>query len=120
MLALIDGYPDHVVAVRGSGTVTGEDYTEVLVPAIARATAEGRRARLLIELGEGFEGYDASALRADAGLGIGHFGSFERIAVVTDHDAIRTAVNVFGIFIPGEVRLFDVAAADEARTWVRD
>jgi hypothetical protein len=119
MLELIDGYPENVVAVRGRGTVTGDDYTDVLVPAIRRATAAGGEARLLIELGEEFDGYDASALRADAGVGIGHFGSFERIAVVTDHEAIRTAVNVFGIFIPGEVRLFGVAAADEARGWVR-
>jgi hypothetical protein len=119
MLELIDGYPETVVAVRGSGTVTGEDYADVLAPAVAQATADGRKARLLLELDEGFDGYDASALRADAGVGIGHFTSFERIAVVTDHDAIRTAVNVFGVFIPGEVRLFDVASAAEARSWVR-
>ena len=119
MLELIDGFPDEVIAVRGTGTVTGDDYREVLVPAIAAATADARKARLLIELGDGFDGYDASALRADAGVGAGHFGSFDRIAVVTDHDGIRTAVNVFGILIPGEVRLFHVAATAEARDWIR-
>ena len=118
MLELIDGYPENVVAVRGTGTVTGEDYRDVLVPAITSATAGERKARLLIELADGFDGYDASALRADADVGIGHFSSFDRIAVVTDHDAIRTAVNVFGIFIPGDVRLFRVADAHEARSWV--
>lgn len=120
MLEPIDGFPESVVAVRGTGTVTGDDYRDVLVPAIARATADGRKSRLLIELGEGFDGYDGSALRADAGVGIGHFGSFDRIAVVTDHDGIRTAVNVFGVLIPGEVRLFHATAAAEARDWVRE
>ena len=119
MLEPIEGYPDSTVALRGTGTVTADDYRDVLIPAITRATADDRKARLLLELTDGFDGYDAGAVRADAGVGIGNFGSFDRIAVVTDHDMIRAAVNVFGIFIPGEVRLFDIAAVDEARGWIR-
>jgi SpoIIAA-like len=119
MLEPIDGYPESTVALRGVGTVTADDYRDVLVPAVTRATADGRKARLLLELTEGFEGYDAGAMRADAGVGIGRFGSFERIAVVTDHDGIRAAVNVFGILIPGEVRLFDAASTEDARHWIR-
>jgi SpoIIAA-like len=118
MLELIEGYPESTVAVRGTGTVTADDYRDILIPAVDRATAGNGKARLLLELGEGFEGYDAGAVRADAGLGIGHLGSFDRIAVVTDHDGLRIAVNLFGIFIPGEVRLFHAAAADEARAWI--
>jgi hypothetical protein len=119
MLQQIDGYPETTVALRGVGTVTSDDYRDVLVPAIARATAGGQKARLLLELTEGFDGYDAGAVRADAEVGVGNLGSFDRIAIVTDHGAIRAAVHVFGIFIPGEVRLFDAAAVDDARSWIR-
>jgi len=119
MLQLIDGYPETTVALRGIGTVTADDYRDVLIPALARATEGDRKARLLLELTDEFTGYDAGAVRADAGVGMGNFGSFDRIAVVTDHGAIRAAVNVFGIFIPGEVRLFDAAEVDEARSWIR-
>ena len=117
MLELIDGYPDEVVAVRGSGTVTADDYRDILIPAVRRATSGGEKARLLLELTEGFEGYDAGAVRADAGLGMGHLGSFDRIAVVTDSEWLGRAVNVFGIFIPGEVRLFSSVNAEGS--WIR-
>jgi SpoIIAA-like len=119
MLELMEGFPESVVAVRGTGTVTGDDYRDVLIPAVNRAATGGRKARLLLELGEGFEGYDAGAVRADAGLGIGHLGSFDRIAVVTDSDWLRHAVSLFGIFIPGEVRLFETDSAQDARDWIR-
>jgi hypothetical protein len=119
MLQLIEGFGDDVAAIRGVGLVTAADYRDVLAPAIARATTGGRKARLLLELGEGFEGYDTSAMLADTSLGIGHLGSFERIAVVTDAEWLRRAVHLFGGLIPGEVRLFPASGTDDARSWIR-
>ena len=119
MLEPIPGFDDNTVALRGVGTVTADDYRTVFAPAVAAAAAGGRKARLLLELGDGFEGYDAGALVADAGLGIGHMGSFERIAVVTDAEWLRGAIHLFGGLIPGEVRLFAASQSGEAREWVR-
>jgi hypothetical protein len=34
MIEIIQGLPDNVVGVVGSGTVTGEDYSNVLIPAV--------------------------------------------------------------------------------------
>jgi hypothetical protein len=74
---------------------------------------------MLIVLGPDFEGYDASGVMADAGLGFGHMGSFERIAVVTDVGWIRDAIGLFAGMIPGEVRLFANAEAETATSWIR-
>ena len=67
-----------------------------------------------MELGADFEGYEASGIFADAGLGIGHLGSFERIAVTTDVHWIRDALGLFGGLIPGEVKVFPAAEAEAA------
>ena len=120
MFALIGGFPDNVVAVRGVGLISAQDYRDVLAPEVERATAGGRRARLLLELGAGFEGYDTSAVVADSALGIGHLASFERIAVVTDAEWARRAIAVFGPLIPGEIRQFSNAETDAARGWIRE
>jgi hypothetical protein len=34
MLELIQGLPDNVLGIIGSGTITGEDYDTVLIPAM--------------------------------------------------------------------------------------
>ena len=39
MLTPIEGFADSVVAVRGTGLVSADDYRAVLSPAISRATA---------------------------------------------------------------------------------
>jgi hypothetical protein len=118
MFEPIEGLPEGVIGLRAVGQVTGDDYRTVLTPAVDRATAGGRKARLLLELGQGFEGYDPSAVAADAGVGLEHFRSFERVAVVTDADWIRRAIHLFGPLIPGDVRVFPLSDARSARDWV--
>jgi hypothetical protein len=120
MFETIEGYGEDVVALRAVGRVTAEDYREVLEPAIAGATEGGRRARMLLEFGPAFEGYDASAMMADARVGMDDFRSFERIGVVTDNEWIRHAVRLFGPLIPGTVRDFPVADAEAARAWIAE
>ncbi len=118
MFELIDGLGEGIVGVRATGKVTAEDYASVLDAAVAKATAGGRKARLLYELGPGFEGYEPSAMFADAKLGMGNFNSFSKIAVVTDVDWIRHTVHLFGPLIPGDLRVFPTSEMDAARSWI--
>jgi hypothetical protein len=118
MFQLIDGAASNVVAVRATGKVTAQDYATVLAPAVAKATAGGRKARLLYELGADFGGYEAGAVLADAKLGIADFAAFEKIAVVTDVDWIRHSIRLFGPLIPGDVRVFALSDMDAAHAWI--
>jgi hypothetical protein len=118
MLEPIEGLPDGVIGVRAVGRVTADDYTTVLAPAIEHATQGGQKVRLLLDLGDGFEGYDASGMLADAGLGMEHLHSFEKVAVVTDADWIRRGIQMFGSLIPGEVRDYPSTDGAAAREWI--
>ena len=46
-----------------------------------------------------------------------HVRHWERIALVTDVDWIGAAMKVFSFLMPGDVRLFPLAA-DQAREWI--
>jgi hypothetical protein len=118
MFELVSGLPPNVIGIRARGRVDGSDYASVLVPQVEAATAAGQRTRLLLVLGEGFEGYDPSAMLADTEVGIRHLRSFERIAVVTDTDWVRHAIHLFGPLIPGDVRVFAEADEAAARAWI--
>jgi len=41
MMGIIQGLPDNVVGVNLSGTITGEDYDTVLIPAINSTSPTG-------------------------------------------------------------------------------
>jgi hypothetical protein len=63
---------------------------------------------------------DAGAAWEDFKLGVGHLTRWEKVAVVTDVEWIRHAVNAFRFLMPGEIRVFPDSQRAEARAWVAD
>ena len=118
MITMRTDLPDHVLGADASGTVTGEDYDTVLVPAIEAFRQSHDRIRALVVLTPEFEGFAGGAMWDDAKLGLRKAGEWERLAVVTDHGHIRTLINSFKFMIPGDVRTFGLAQLDDAKVWV--
>lgn len=91
MITLIEGFPDHVVAVHADGRITKQDYDDVLIPAVEKLLARHQKLRFYYEFAPGFSGMEVGAMFADLRVGIGHLSQWERIAVVTDIDWIKHA-----------------------------
>jgi hypothetical protein len=118
MIEVLQGFPEGVVAVIAKGRVTRRDYEDILIPAVQAAFRHRDKVRCYYELGQDFAGMDAGAVWEDLRVGFGHFSGWERVAVVTDTDWVRLAVNAFGFLLPGEVRVFPATGASEARRWI--
>jgi len=101
MLEKISDVPDSVLGFRASGELTGEDYRNVLVPAVEAALQSRDKLRLLYLLGDDVTGLSAGAAWQDTKVGMEHVTRWEKIAVVTDKDWLRHSVDIFGYLIPG-------------------
>ena len=117
MITMRTDLPEHVLGADVSGTVTGQDYETVLVPAIEAFVKTHDKVRALIVLGPQFQGFEGGAMWDDAKLGLRKVG-WERLAVVTDQGHIRTLINTFKFMIPGKVKTFELAQLDDAKAWV--
>jgi hypothetical protein len=69
-------------------------------------------------LGREFPDYSAGAMWEDTKLGLANLRSWERIAIVSDAEWLRHALNGLGWMFPGEVKLFGSDEVDAARGWV--
>ena len=118
MIELIPALPTNVVGLVAKGEITAADYQDRLVPAVQAALEEHDKIRLLYVLGAEFTGFSGGAMWEDGKLGLGHLGSWERIAVVAEEAWVRHAVNAFGYLIPGEVKVFDLADEADASAWI--
>jgi SpoIIAA-like len=118
MIEIISDVPENVVAVSVKGKVTGEDYDNVLIPAIEDRLVRNKRIRLLYLLGQDFSGFTAEAMWDDAKVGIRHLTAFEKIAVVSDVTWIMSSVKVFAFVIPCPVKIFPTGQLSEAKAWV--
>lgn len=120
MIEMLTGLPSNVIGFNAIGKVTAEDYENHIVPAVEEALLSNDKVRLLYNLGEGFDGFEAGAVWEDTKVGLGHLAAWERIALVTDVDWMRMATKAFGFAMPGQVRVFKNAELEAARDWVSE
>jgi hypothetical protein len=118
MLEVIEGFPDNIIAVTARGQVSRGDYSDVLVPAVESAFRRHQNVRCYYELGRDFSGMDSGAVWEDFKIGVEHIAHWERVAVVTDVEWVRLAVNTFRFLVPCEVRIFGTTDAANARNWI--
>jgi hypothetical protein len=110
--------PDSVLGFRASGELTGDDYRNVLVPAVEAALASQEKLRLLYILGDDVTGFSAGAAWQDTKVGLGHVTKWERVAVVSDKEWLRHSVDIFGYLIPGEIKAYSTVEEADARSWI--
>ena len=115
MLKEIPDLPPGVIGFEVAGKLEAEDYRDTLLPAI-EAAAEKGDVRVVIVIPK-FDGFTASVLWQDLKMGVGHWGAWKRIALVTDIDWMAHAVEWFGWMTPGEVKHFPLAERDPAVAW---
>ena len=120
MIKLIPDLPGNILGFDASGKVTGKDYETVLIPAVEAKLKDFPKVRLLYHLGSDFSGYDMGAMWDDTKIGLKHLKSWERIAVVTDTEWIRSAVYLFGFTIPGHMRVFKNDELSKAKEWLSE
>jgi hypothetical protein len=118
MIEILKEFPEGVVAAVAKGRVTRQDYETILIPAVEAGFKRREKVRCYYELGREFAGMEAGALWEDFRVGFGHLSGWERIAVVTDVDWIKHAINFFRFLVPGEIRIFPTSDVADARRWI--
>jgi hypothetical protein len=118
----IQEMPPGTVGLRVWGEVTGDDYKNVLLPATERAFEQHGEIRLVFQAGPDFDRFSAGMIGADVtkglSFGVKHWSAWKRMAVVTDVEWLRHAMQMLGWMTPGEARLFSLDELQQAKEWV--
>lgn len=120
MVERIPDLPHTVLGFTAIGTITTMDYEKIIMPAVEEMHRDRGKVRFLYHLGDDFSGFQPGAVLDDAKLGLRHLTGWERTAIVTDVDWIRWGARIFGLAIPGQVRVFSNRELDEAKRWIRE
>ena len=118
MLTPVDLHAKHAVGFAVDGALSAADL-ERLTAAIRAAAADGRPARLYIEL-RSFPSLEGvrDVVRAIRAKSVG-IAEVEKYAIVTDQGWVGPLATVAGYALPAmEVHVFGLAEADIAQTWL--
>jgi len=120
MIEKIPDLPNNILGFTAKGTITAIDYETVIIPAVEELFSREGKVRFLYHLGEDFKGFEAAAMWDDMKLGLKHLAGWERIAIVSDIEWIRAAIKIFGLVIPGHVRMFHNNELADATRWISE
>ena len=82
MTRQLTGLPPGVTGFEVTGTITAEDFSDAVLPAVETAARSGD-VRFMIVIPQ-FRGMTPGALREDLRAGLENFQKWKRIALVTD------------------------------------
>lgn len=121
MLATVPDMPAGITAIEAVGTITAEDYAEIVGPLLDDAHDQGRRLRILLHLGPRYEGFTAGAVWEKAGIWMRHPGLWHGVAayaLVSDIRWVVDLVRLAGVLVPFPMRVFGDDSFDEAVAWL--
>jgi hypothetical protein len=118
MLERIDSLPPGLWGLRAKGKVSKDDYEQFVLPELEEAHRQGRRIRFVYQLGPEFGGFTPGAAWEDFRVGRQYLRLFERCAVVTDVDWVRTATRAVAALMPCPVKVFRNDSFQEAIDWL--
>lgn len=118
MFKITESNDSNVITLEASGKVTSEDYIATLRPFLDVVTATEKKLRLLFSTTPDFQGYTAGAFFEDLKLGIHHFNSFEKCAVVSDVAWIVNSCKFFSPIIPCQIKTFPSKDFAQAKAWL--
>jgi len=101
MIEKIPDLPNNILGFTAKGTITANDYESVIIPAVEELFSIEGKVRFLYQLGKDFKGFEAAA-------------------IVSDIEWIRAAIKIFGLVIPGHVRVFHNNELAEAIRWISE
>jgi hypothetical protein len=118
MIERLQELPPGIDGLRARGTVTAGDYWDQVRPLLDQARREGRRVRLVYQLGPQLDRFTAGAVLEDAKVGFEYLNLFDRCAIVTDVKWISHATRFFAPAMPWPVRVYEDSEWPVALSWL--
>lgn len=120
MIQHIDHLPSNLAGFKATGEVTEADFTDTVMPKVKALIEQTGKLNYLLVLDTSIKNFTAGAWFKDAIMGIKHLTKWNRAAIVTDVEGIRTFTSVFSILMPGEFRGFEHKDLQAAIDWASE
>jgi SpoIIAA-like len=121
VLERVPDVPEGIDAFKAVGTLTKEDYEQVVEPVLDEAHRRGRRIQLLVEIGPDYQGFTAGAAWEKTEYGLRSprmLRLFDGYAIVTDIGWIREWSHLTGFLLPFPLRVYGLRERHEAIDWL--
>lgn len=120
MIHHLPDLPTNIVGFKAIGEITEVDFSETVMPKVQALIDKTGKLNYLLVLETSVKNFTLGSWIKDAMMGIKHLTKWNRAAIVSDVEAIRTFTNFFSYLMPGEFKGFEHKDLDRAIDWVSE
>jgi hypothetical protein len=118
MLKKITNVPAGIDALKAVGTISKEDYEQVVETLLDEAQQQDCRIRLLMQVGPEYQGFTPGVVWEKMNA-LRFLHLLNGYALVTDIGWIRESIKLAGFLLPRPLRVFSNDERDKAIDWLR-
>ena len=119
MISVLPESKGNILVLSAVGKLTDRDYKDVLIPRLDSIIREHGKARLLLDMGEDFNGWEAAALWDDIRFGIAHRSDFEKMGVIGGPRWVEWGLKLSAMVVSGEIKSFSPGEHEAALNWIK-
>ena len=101
MIESIPGLSAGVIGFRASGEITKKDYDQVVFPIVSKHLQAGKELNYVFMVDTSLKDFSPGAWIQDIWLGVKDLFKWNRVAIVSDSERIRSFTDKAGHLIPG-------------------
>jgi SpoIIAA-like len=120
MMHYLKDMPANMAGFKAVGNITESDFTETVMPKVKALIDKTNKLNYLLVLETPIQNFTVGAWMKDALMGIKHLTKWNRAAIVSDVDAIRSFTDFFSFLMPGEFKGFEHKDLQEAIDWASE
>lgn len=120
MIEILPNLPSNMVGFKTTGKVTQENFLNIVDPVVREVVARTGELNYLMIIEGPLSDWTIGAWLQDALLGIMEISKWNRVAIVSDSNALTMFTDIFSFFVPGTFKGFYNEQLPHAIHWVAE
>ncbi len=116
----IKNTPVTMVGFKSRNEITRNDFDSIMLPAVVELIQRTSKLNFLLVLDAEFESFAVGAWLKEAMIRLHYMSKWNRVAVITNTQVIKSFSNPIVKAVPGEFRGFNQNELQEAIAWVSE
>ena len=106
-----------MVGFKATGDVTEDDFNNTVIPAVKELVDKTDRLNYMLVLDTSLKNFTPGAWFKDAWMGLKHLTKWNRAAIVSNDESVRSFTDFFSYLVPGEFKGFEHKDLQRAINW---
>ena len=120
MIVKIENVPDNMVGFQAMGEVTKDDFEKKVLPEVKALVERTGKLNYLMVIDTALQNFTAGAWFQDTLMGLKNIATWNRTAILSDSESLKSFTNIFSAIVPGEFRGFSTDQLEIAVVWVSE